>query len=214
MEKKLIALLYQKQINQVINVKEKKNNKQKWWDKFLSHLGKTDMESTKNGTTKHIFIALAALIGFVTFCIAAFYLGTIVSVSNAAATIGKDNPEIIAGLIDEDFGWASLAKQVPMEIDIEGDFKGHFTNTTKRTLVNADPKCIDEYYLVAGSPNWTVVDRERMLDPECHFFSYEDGIDYYRCPERNCEQMVVNSTVAEEFLPTSVQVTKISIRTG
>jgi hypothetical protein len=85
------------QINQVINVKNKKNNKQGWWDRFASHLGRTDLESAKNGTTKQIFIALVALIGFVTFCITGFYLGTVMSVSNAAATIGKDNPEIIAG---------------------------------------------------------------------------------------------------------------------
>jgi hypothetical protein len=65
-------------------------------------------------------------------------------------------------MIDEDFGWASLAKQIPMEIDIEGDFRGHFTNTTKRTLVNADPKCIDEYYLVAGS-----LTGQRLTKKEC-----------------------------------------------
>jgi len=104
--------------------------------------------------------------------------------------------------------------QIPMEINIEGDFRGKFTNKTVQSLENKDLECIDEYYFVAGSWNWTALDEARMLDPDCAMFSSDGDTVYYRCPERNCEQRVVNRTVSDEFIPTTMQVTRISIKTG
>ena len=123
---------------------------------------------------------------------------------------------------------------VNADASVEGSFKGRFTTKQERVLEKVDLSCIDEYayQIIEVTPATNGYDKasqkakEQVLENNgCELTnSYSDtpvgnvasakSYNLWKCPLRNCALKEVDSEVSGQFIPETVDLTKVSAKSG
>lgn len=192
--------------------------KKGFFKNIVEHWKKIGLIKARNKTAlheNHFWLGFIGLLAVVVIAIAVFYIAVFGSISHTASIILKEHPEIIQSLNGDDQAlMGSILKQIPVSVDFEGDFRGKFTNKTERYLEQEDLTCKENFTHESISTDASYLTRHMMFERDCSMYRVDSEREYYICPTDDCKKVERTREVADEFIPTSIQISRISIKTG